>query len=153
MPDTPAERAPGPLDAEVFGAIVEQAPEAIILADRDGAIRVWNRGAEALFGYGAAEAIGRSLDLIIPEHLRRPHWEGFHRAIAAGRTRSAAGHVTTTRSMHKDGSRLYVDLSFTVVTGAAGAVIGALAIGRRAAPRQPAGTRADSPTPSSGIAQ
>lgn len=112
-------------------AIVQQAPEAIIFADPGGVIRVWNQGAETMFGHVAAEAIGLNLDLIIPEHLRAAHWEAFHRAIAAGRTRSQ-GRVATTRSMHKDGSRLYVDLSFAVLIDEAGAAIGALAIGRPA---------------------
>ena len=84
-----------------------------------------------MFGHVAAEAIGLNLDLIIPEHLRAAHWEAFHRAIAAGRTRGE-GRVATTRSTHKDGSRLYVDLSFTVLIDEAGAAIGALAIGRPA---------------------
>jgi len=54
----------------LFQAIVEQAPDAIIFADREGAIRVWNRGAEAVFGYAAAEVLGNSLDVIIPERNR-----------------------------------------------------------------------------------
>jgi PAS domain S-box-containing protein len=65
-----------------FEAIVEQAPAAIILADREGLIRVWNRASEALFGFGAAEVLGRSLDVIIPEHLRKAHWEGYERYLA-----------------------------------------------------------------------
>jgi nitrogen fixation/metabolism regulation signal transduction histidine kinase len=54
-------------------AIVEQAWEAVIFADRAGLIRIWNRGAEALFG----EAIGASLDIIVPEKFRSAHWSGF----------------------------------------------------------------------------
>ena len=113
----------------LFQAIVEQAPDAIIFADRDGAIRVWNRGAEAVFGYSAAEVLGNSLDVIIPERLRRAHWEGFRRAIDTGQTKYG-NRVLTTRSVHKDGTRLYVDLSFGLVRDGAGAVAGALAIGR-----------------------
>ena len=113
----------------LFQAIVDQAPDAIIFADRDGAIRVWNRGAETVFGYAAAEALGNSLDLIIPERLRRAHWEGFRTAMDTGQTKYV-GRVLTTRSAHKDGSRLYVDLSFGLLKDRAGAVTGALAIGR-----------------------
>ncbi len=112
-----------------FQAIVEQAPDAIIFADRDGSIQVWNRGAETVFGYSAAEVVGRSLDVIIPERLRRAHWEGFRRAIETGQTKYG-NQVLTTRSVHKDGSKLYVDLSFGLVRDRAGAVTGALAIGR-----------------------
>jgi PAS domain S-box-containing protein len=110
-------------------AIVDQAPDAIIFADRDGIIGLWNRGAERIFGYAAAEALGASLDLIIPERFRRKHWEGFHRAIDQRRTQYA-DRVLTTRSAHRDGSKLYVDLSFGLVTDDSGVILGALAIGR-----------------------
>lgn len=116
-------------DFNLFQAIVEQAPDAIIFADREGAIRVWNRGAEAIFGYAAAEVLGNSLDVIIPERLRRAHWEGFRRAIDTGQTKFGA-RVLTTRSVHKDGSKLYVDLSFGLIRDEAGAIAGALAVGR-----------------------
>ena len=116
-------------DFNLFQAIVEQAPDAIIFADREGAIRVWNRGAEAVFGYAAAEVLGNSLDVIIPERLRRAHWEGFRRAIDTGQTKFG-GRVLTTRSVHKDGSKLYVDLSFGLIRNEAGATVGALAVGR-----------------------
>ncbi len=75
------------LNQEFFRLLVEQDPDAIIFADREGMIRVWNESAAALFGYAQDEAIGRSLDLIIPEYLRRAHWEGFHQAIARGQTK------------------------------------------------------------------
>ena len=113
----------------LFQAIVEQAPDAIIFADRDGAIRVWNRGAEKVFGYSAAEVLGASLDVIIPERLRRAHWEGFRKAVETGQTRHG-DRVLTTRSVNKKGDKLYVDLSFGLVKDEAGAVAGALAISR-----------------------
>lgn len=118
-----------PAGPELSQAIVVQAPDAIVFADRDGVIRMWNRGAERIFGYPAAEALGASLDLIIPERFRRAHWEGFQRAIDTGRTKYA-DRVLTTRSAHRDGSKLYVDLSFGLVRGDQGAILGALAIGR-----------------------
>lgn len=116
-------------NSNLFQSMVEQAPDAIIFADREGAIRVWNRGAETIFGHSAAEVLGGSLDVIIPERLRRAHWEGFRRAVDSGQTKYA-DRVLTTRSMHKNGSKLYVDLSFGLVRDGTGAVAGALAIGR-----------------------
>jgi PAS domain S-box-containing protein len=113
----------------LFQAIVEQAPDAIIFADREGAIRVWNHRAEAIFGYAAAEVLGNSLDLIIPERFRHAHWEGFRRAVDSGQTKYG-DRVLTTRSVHKDGSKLYVDLSFGLIRNEAGAIAGALAVGR-----------------------
>ena len=115
--------------AHWYQAIVEQAAEAIVFADREGIIRIWNRGAERLFGHRAAEALGNSLDLIIPERFRAAHWAGFSQAIDAGETRYA-GRILRTRSVHKDGGKLYVDLSFGVIRGPDGAVTGAFAIGR-----------------------
>ncbi len=116
--------------------IVEQAPDALIFADREGVIRIWNAQARALFGYGAAEAGGKSLDLIIPEHLREAHWRGYRAAIAAGRTRGAKPMLT--RATHKDGSKLYVEFAFAIVVDASGGVMGAVATARKAPP--PGGT-------------
>jgi len=127
-----------PIDGELrlFKAIVEQAFEAIVFADCDGVIRVWNGGAEALFGFTAAEVVGRSLDVIIPERFRQAHWEGFRKAIESGRPRHG-GKVRTTRSLHKLGRRLYVDLSFGLVTDDSGSVIGSVAVGRECLDRSP----------------
>jgi PAS domain S-box-containing protein len=71
-------------DLKLLAAIVDQAPDGIILADPQGRVRVWNRGAERLFGYAASEAIGEGLDIIIPERLRSAHWEAFNARSPAG---------------------------------------------------------------------
>ena len=118
-----------PDDPLLYKDVVEQLPDAVVVADPDGGILVWNRAAEALFGFTAAEAIGSSLDIIIPERFRAAHWEGFRRAVENGRTRLGS-QVRTTRSMHKLGHKLYVDLSFGLVTDAAGAVVGSMAVAR-----------------------
>jgi PAS domain S-box-containing protein len=87
-----------------------------------------------VFGFPSAEALGQSLDIIIPEELRKRHWEGYNRAIDAGRTR-LGGRVLVTRGLHRDGSRLYVDLSFAVIVDDEGRAEGALAIGRNVTER------------------
>jgi len=120
--------------ATAFEEIVAQAPVSIIVADREGTIRLWNLGSAALFGYTASEVLGKSLDVIIPEHLRKAHWDGFDQALASGRTKYA-GRVMTTRAVHKDGRRLYVDFSFAMVKDAGGGVIGAMAVARDATER------------------
>lgn len=122
------------LEPQWFEAILLQLPDAVIYADRDGIVRIWNRGAERVFGFAANEVVGQSLDVIIPQALRPAHWSAFRRAIDDGRTRHG-GEVRTTRSLHKDGRRLYVDLSFGLVIDAAGAVVGAVAVGRDAGER------------------
>jgi PAS domain S-box-containing protein len=112
-----------------FEALVEQLPVSVILADREGLITVWNRASEALFGFSAKEVLGRSLDVIIPEHLRKAHWDGFNRSLASGETKYS-GRVMTTRAVHKDGRKLYVDFSFGMLKDASGEVVGAMATGR-----------------------
>jgi PAS domain S-box-containing protein len=101
----------------------------VIFADRDGIIRLWNAQAQAFFGHAAAEAIGKSLDLIIPEHLRAAHWRGYEQALATGRTR-LEGKAMLTRAVHKDGRKVYVELAFNIVRGASGDILGAVATGR-----------------------
>jgi PAS domain S-box-containing protein len=122
------------MDPSAFEDILAQAPVSIILADREGTIRLWNRASEALFGFAASEVIGKSLDVIIPEHLRKSHWEGYDRSLASGATKYS-GRVMTTRAVHKDGRRLYVDFSFGMLKDAAGNVLGAMAAGRDATER------------------
>ena len=82
----------------------------------------------------ADEAIGQSLDLIIPERLRSGHWRGFDAAMASGATR-LHGHPTITRADHKSGARLYVEMSFALVRDGAGTVIGSVALARDASER------------------
>jgi PAS domain S-box-containing protein len=122
----PHEIAPDPA---LFRAIVEQAPVSIILADREGVIRAWNRASESLFGFAAGEVLGRSLDVIVPERLREAHWQGYDRSLASGETKYA-GRVMTTRATHKDGRKVYVDFSFELLKAADGAIVGAIAAGR-----------------------
>jgi PAS domain S-box-containing protein len=109
---------------------VAHLPDALVFADPEGIVRIWNERAEMLFGYSAQEAIGQSLDLIIPEHLRERHWQGYRRAIAAGGTRPDARPMLT-RATHKDGGKLYVEFAFAIVTEE-GRVLGALATARPA---------------------
>ena len=112
-----------------FSAVVEQVPVSVVVSDREGRIVVWNRASEELFGFAAAEVTGQSLDVIIPEHLRKAHWDGFDRSLASGTTKYA-GKVMTTRAVHKDGRKLYVDFSFGILKDGAGAVTGVMAAGR-----------------------
>ena len=116
------------------GDIVACMHEAVILADLEGVIVVWNHGAETLFGFTAAEAIGQSVDLIVPEKMRQAHWDGFNKAIAHGDTLSAKGSRMT-RALQKNGEPLYVDMSFAMVRNAAGELTGSIAVARDATAR------------------
>jgi PAS domain S-box-containing protein len=116
-------------DAALTKALVAQSPDAIILSDREGNIQVWNAAAERIFGHRADEVRGTSLDVIIPERLRAAHWAAFRISVETGREKYS-GRVLTTRSVHKDGSKLYVDLAFALIRDAAGSVTGVVATAR-----------------------
>jgi PAS domain S-box-containing protein len=113
----------------VLEAIFTQMPDALIFADCEGVIRLWNGGAASVFGFSAEEAVGESLDLIIPERFRPAHWRAYQLAVERRRT-GAGDRVRTTRATHKDGRRLFVELSFGIVTDAEEKVLGAIALGR-----------------------
>ena len=97
----------------VADAILSAAADAVVATDRDGTIRVWNPGAERIFGYRADEALGRSLDLIIPERLRQRHWDGFDRVMATGESQYGTGDLLSVPGVGKDGQR--ISLEFTIV--------------------------------------
>ena len=97
----------------VADAIVASASDAVVATDRDGIIRVWNPGAERIFGHRAREAMGQSLDLIIPERLRERHWEGFRKVMATGQSRYGEGDLLSVPGLRKDGQR--ISLEFTIV--------------------------------------
>jgi PAS domain S-box-containing protein len=154
-------------ESDLGQALIEHLADAVIFADRDGLIRVWNGGAEAVFGYSTDDAeqaigtliaplaqqpalghnqyrypadlqaipwhllkvLGRRLDVLIPERLRPAHWSAFDAAIDTGQMKHGRESMTT-RSIHKDGSDLYLDLSFALVKEADGQIIGSVAVAR-----------------------
>ena len=110
-------------------ALIANAPDAVIFADGAGVIRVWHHGAEALFGYSAAAAIGHTLDLIVPELSRPAHWAGFARAVQQGRfTKDAV--LQTSRAFTKDGRTIVVELAAAMIWSPSGQVQGIMAVGR-----------------------
>ena len=114
--------------------IVENSQDAIIFADGEGLIRLWNAGAEAVFGYPAAEALGRSLDLIIPENLRARHQEGYRRVMAAGATKYARD-LLAVPGLRRDGGRISLEFTIVLVRDEAGALLGTAAIIREVTAR------------------
>jgi len=114
---------------ELIRAVVEQAPDAIIVTNDAGDIRIWNNRAVEIFGFSVREALEGGLNLIIPEYLRPAHWRGFHEAVTAGKTKSK-GRSVLSRAVHKSGKKLYVELSFAILVDKGGKALGALAIAR-----------------------
>ena len=107
--------------------IVEESQAAIIFADRDGTIRLWNSGAEVMFGYSAKEALGQNLDLIVPERQRPRHWEGYGRVMATGVTKYGREPLAVP-AMTKVGRRISIEFSIALLRSASGEILGAAAI-------------------------
>ena len=114
-------------DSGLVRRIVAEAQDAIIYANREGAIRIWNAGAEVIFGYTATEAMGQSLDLIIPERLRQRHWEGYHRVMATGETKYGR-ELLAVPGVRKDGTRISLEFSIAPLRDEEGSLIGIAAI-------------------------
>ncbi|MGE5700015.1 MAG: PAS domain-containing protein [Deltaproteobacteria bacterium] len=108
-------------------SIVDNAPDAMIFSDREGIIRLWNSGAEAMFGYAASEALGQSLDIIIPENLRGRHWEGYKKTMATGETKYGKD-LLAVPGIRKDGSRISLEFSIVMVKDETGQLLGPAAI-------------------------
>ena len=110
--------------------ILDQVADAVIYINRSGTITRWNPACTALFGYSAEEALGQSVELIIPEHLRAAHGRGFDAAMTTGATK-LQGRPTLTRALHKSGRRLYVEMTFAIVKDdAQSEVLGSVAMAR-----------------------
>ena len=107
--------------------IVEHSQDAILFADRNGIIGLWNAGAEVLFGHTAAEARGQSLDLIIPEKLRQRHWDGYRRVMETGESRYGK-ELLKVPAVRKDGSRISVEFTIMLVRNRRNEIIGTAAI-------------------------
>ena len=115
--------------------LVAAMPDAIVYADAAGVIRFWNRGATRIFGFAEAEAIGRSLDIIIPERLRARHWEGFSTTMQTGQSRYGEGQMLAVPAIRKDGAPISVEFTIVPFTGESGQMIGIAAIMRDATAR------------------
>jgi PAS domain S-box-containing protein len=113
----------------LFRRIVEEMPEAVIFADQQGVVRLWNRAAETMFGYSADEALGQSLDLIVPERFRARHWEGYRHVMATGVT-SYGQRLLAVPAMRKDGERISIEFSIALLKDERGEVTGAAAVVR-----------------------
>jgi PAS domain S-box-containing protein len=109
--------------------IVEQSPDAIIFADSEGIINLWNAGAEVIFGYSSEEALGQTLDIIIPERLRQRHWQGYRMVMASGVTRYGR-ELLTVPATRRDGVLISVEFSMVLLRNSAAEIVGSAAIVR-----------------------
>ena len=109
-------------------ALLHSASDAIIATDRDGHITFWNPGAERIFGFTAAAAIGQSLDLIIPESLRARHWSGFRHTMATGTSRYGHGDLLSVPGLTRDGARISVEFTILLLRDGAQETTGTVAV-------------------------
>ena len=107
--------------------IVDKAADAIIFADTEGIIRLWNAGAEAIFGYAAKQALGQNLDLIVPEKLRNKHWEGYRKVMATGKTKYGK-ETLAVPAITKGEKRISIEFTIVLVTNDSGETLGTAAI-------------------------
>jgi len=114
--------------ARLGEALLLEGPDAVIYADRAGRIRFWNAGAERIFGFTAAEALGQSLDLIIPAGLRQRHWQGYDAMMASGRSRYGAGDLLAVPALNRAGETLSIQFTVTPVASDDGRPAGILAL-------------------------
>ena len=112
---------------ELLATLVANAGDAVIVADRSGVIRYWNPAAERMFGHAEQDAIGASLDIIIPEKLRERHWDGYSRVMATGETQYG-GRTVAVPALRADGTRISVEFTVALLPGVSGEIAGIAAI-------------------------
>ena len=142
-PDTDpaaAQGRPGATDGDMSDewlaqAVLTATPEAVVVCDADGLIRLWNAGAQRVFGYSSSEAIGQSLDIIVPAKLRQRHWDGYHKTMATGETRYG-DELLSVPATHRDGHRLSVEFSVALLVHHDGRIVGISAIMREVTERR-----------------
>jgi PAS domain S-box-containing protein len=121
------------MDENRFGAeLVTEMSDALIYCDAAGTIQIWNRGAARIFGFSAAEAIGQSLDIIIPVNVRERHWHGYQITMETGRTRYADGQLLSVPAVRKDSTRISVEFTIVPFKDREGRMVGIAAIMRDA---------------------
>lgn len=122
-------------EAWLAHAVVNESSEAIVVSDPDGIIRLWNGGAARMFGYSADEALGRNLDLIIPEKLRARHNKGYEQTMATGHTRYGES-LLSVPATHRDGHRLSIEFSVALLRDESDQIVGISAVMREVTERR-----------------
>ena len=116
-------------DVSRFSArMLREMPDAVIYSDAKGQICFWNVGATRIFGFSESEALGQSLDIIIPENLRQRHWIGNEHTMRTGQTRYGAGDLLAVPAIRKDGARVSIEFTIVPFRDASGAMVGIAAV-------------------------
>ena len=112
--------------------LLDHMPDAFVVSDAKGLITHWNAGAERVFGFTEGEALGQSLDIIIPVNLRKRHWDGYDETMRTGQTRYGAGDLLSVPALCKDGRRISVQFSIFAIRDSEGAMTAVGAVMRDA---------------------
>jgi len=112
-----------------FIQLVEGSGDSIMVCNAAGLVVFWNKASERIFGFTAKEALGRSMDLIIPERQRSRHWDGYHQTMASGSTKYGAD-LLRVPALHRDGRTLSIAFTVSLLKTADGVVTGIVAITR-----------------------
>lgn len=109
---------------DVGRGLLDSASDAVVASDRAGRIVFWNPGAARIFGFTAEEAMGQSLDIIIPEPFRARHWDGYHQTVASGESRYGAGDLLAVPGLCKDGRKISIEFTIVLLKDKSGRVEG-----------------------------
>jgi PAS domain S-box-containing protein len=109
-------------------AVLSTKSDALIAADKKGVIQFWNPGATRIFGFSEAEALGQSLDIIIPERLRQRHWDGYDKTMATGESRYGESDLLAVPAVRKDGTALSIEFTIMMLRDDGGEIIGIAAL-------------------------
>lgn len=120
------------LTARLGDALMRDLPDAVVYSDAEGIIRYWNGGAARIFGFAEAEAVGQSLDIIIPERLRERHWQGYYKVMETGESSHSADELLSVPALTKAGDRLSIQFTVAPVRGEDGSIAGIVALLRDA---------------------
>ena len=120
----------GALPQDLPVRILDGSPDAVLICDRGGIVRYWNAAAERVFGFSVSEALGASLNLIIPERLRVRHWAGWEAAMTTGVAHYGEGQLLAVPALHKDGRQISIEFSIQLLKDADGQIAWAVAIVR-----------------------
>jgi PAS domain S-box-containing protein len=110
-----------------FQALVASVGDGVMASDAQGLIILWNPACQRMFGFTEAEALGKSLDLIIPQRQQKPHWDGYHKTMATGITKYG-NDVLRVPAVHKDGHTLSIAFTVSMLHTADGAVSAIVAV-------------------------
>jgi len=130
-----ANKAAGFAEGDLTGladAVFHDLPDAVICTDCEGLIRFWNAGAERIFGFSRDEAVGQSLEIIIPERLRQRHWDTYRRMMEIGRSRHPSNEPLSVPAQTKSGQTISIHFTVAPLPGPYGVVAGIVAVLRDA---------------------